>query len=175
MRARSHPEIVDLPAEEEEVTIERRVRLPAADRAPLVARETTRMAKIDARLLAIARGEVEPDQVSPLLILDDPFGGLIPVLEREEPEENLDDWLLFDDSEPVAMLDPPIANSAVPRLCMRATELVALPLDHRSGFLLSHIDGKRTVEEIIDVSHLSPEDTLEVIGGLVALRAIAID
>lgn len=173
MAGRSHPEIVDL-TREEEITIERRVRLPEADRKPLLARETTRMAKVDSRLLAIARGELEPEEVSTLLILDDPFGGLIPVCEREEAEENLDDWLMFDDSE-LEVVGSPIARSAVPRLCMRATELVALPLDHRSGFLLSHIDGQRTVEEIIDVSHLSPDDTLEVIGALVALRAIAID
>lgn len=171
MAARAHPEIVDI-AKDEEVT---RIRVSDADRKPLPVRETTRMAKVDARLLAMARGEIEPDDVSALLILDDPFGGLIPV--HDDEEENLDDWLVFDDaeSEPFARLEPPLARSAVPRMCMAAAELVALPLDHRSGFLLSHIDGQRSVEEIIDVSHLSADDTLEVLSALVALRAIAID
>ena len=177
MAGRSHPEVVALPLDEE-ITIERRVRIPEASlRAAVAVHATTRMEKVDARLLAIARGDLDPEEVPPLLILDDPFGGLIPVYEPAETAENLDGWLLFNGSEPepLAVLDLRIPYGAVPRLHMRAAELVALPLDHRSGFLLSHIDGQRSVEEIVDVSHLGPDDTLEVLAALVALRAIAID
>jgi hypothetical protein len=149
---------------DDEITIERRVRVREPESEELYTRETTRMVKVDSRLIAIARGELDPEPVVELFVVDDPFGGLIPVYD-EEPEEVLDEWLL---------LEPSIPHDSVPRLCMRPSELVALPLDHRSGFLLSHIDGQRTVEELIDVSQLSSEDTIEVLAALIELGAITI-
>jgi hypothetical protein len=150
---------------DDEITTRRCLRQPGPESEELASRQTTKIGKVDARLIAIARGEIEPDSGVDLFVIDDPFGGLIPVYD-DEPSECLDDWLL---------LEPAIPHTAVPRLCMQAAELVALPLDHRTGFLLSHIDGQRTVEEVIDVSHLRPDDTIEVLAALVDLGAIAID
>jgi len=163
-------------ASDDEITIERRVRVPDVERE-LQLRPTTKMGAVDARLLAIARGDVDPEPVCELFVVDDPFGGLIPVDDEDELLQLDDDWLLADvDSDPQDFTVPQhIPRNATPRLCMRAAEIVALPLDHRSGFLLSHIDGKRTVEEVIDVSHLSPDDTVEVIASLIRLGAITID
>ncbi len=168
---------------DDEITIERKVKV--VERELQFVRPTTKMGAVDARLIAIARGEIEPEVDCDLFLMDDPFGGLIPVEDDEEPQAMTDfddQWVL---EEVDAELDDPASDfvvppqvipmSAIPRLCMRASELVALPLDHRSGFLLSHIDGKRTVENVVDVSHLSPVDTLEAIGSLIALGAITID
>ncbi len=177
MAARVLSETVDR-TKDDEITIERRVKVRdvAEDDS---ARVTTKMSKVDSRLIAIARGEVEPEDVFGLFVMDDPFGGLIPVLDDEAPLEVLDEWVLYEVAEPEPLssadIEMAIAMSAVPRLCMDTAQLVALPLDHRTGFLLSHIDGQRTVDEVIDVSHLSPADTLEVLAGLVELGVIAID
>ncbi|HSO35591.1 MAG TPA: hypothetical protein VLT33_23845 [Labilithrix sp.] len=164
-------------ANDDEITIERRVKVTDVDRE-LHQRKTTKMGAVDARLLAIARGDIEPEQACELFVIDDPFGGLIPVNDDDELLQLDDDWLLeevdFEETTDFSSAQQ-ISRSATPRLCMRAAEIVALPLDHRSGFLLSHIDGKRTVEEVIDVSHLSPPDTLEVIASLIMLGAITID
>ena len=171
---------------DDEITIERKVKF--VEREQLYVRETTKMGAVDARLIAIARGEVDPEVDCDLFVMDDPFGGLILVDDEEPLNQELaaidDEWLLEDvdaepdsDDQPADFVVPPrvIPMTATPRLCMRAADLVALPLDHRSGFLLSHIDGKRTIEEVIDVSHLSPIDTLEVIGSLIALGAITVE
>ncbi len=165
---------------DDEITIERKVKV--VEREQLYLRKTTEMGAVDARLIAIARGEIDPEVDCELFVMDDPFGGLILVDDEEPVTHELaeidDEWLLEDvDDQPGDFVVPPqaIPMTATPRLCMRAAELVALPLDHRSGFLLSHIDGKRSIEEVIDVSHLSPKDTLEVIGALIALGAITVD
>jgi len=192
MSARSA--ITEIPSEcsgDDEITIVRKAAV--VEREQLFVRQTTKIGVVDARLLAIARGEVDPDVNCDLIVMDDPFGGLILVEEGEEEEPGFqgfieidDGWVLEavddddddDDDTPddaVAPLPPVILVSATPRLCMEASELVALPLDHRSGFLLSHIDGKRTVEEVIDVSQFSANDTIEALGALIALGAIRID
>jgi hypothetical protein len=143
----------DMPEEiTEEWTVKRRI----IDREALAAHPTRRMPKIDDELLAMARGEVDPAQdmldaasVSASADDDDPWGGLIPV---------------FD-----------VTLASVPRLVMTHTQLVALPIDHRAGFLLSHIDGIRTVEELVDICHLSAEDAMQVVDALLALGAIDIE
>ncbi len=59
-----------LPREEanDEITIERRSKMP---RPPVSQAITRRVPVVDSWLIAVARGEVDPDE--------DPFGGLIPV------------------------------------------------------------------------------------------------
>lgn len=172
MAARALTKPTEVAQNDDEITIERRVRVPATASAAIDEHKiTTRMGAVDERLLAIARGDLEPGDKFNLLIIDDPFGGLIPIY--DEPEEVLDDWLLDEpQASPAARAIP---HAGVPRICMRGAQIMALPLDHRSGFLLSHIDGRRTVEEVMDISHLNPVDTLEVVAALVAMGAIAID
>lgn len=141
---------------DDEITIERRVRIPSDGAI------TTRMTKIDERLLAIARGELDPD---------DPFGGLIPIYENEaDGAEEIDaDWLVLA-SEP-----PPRGEEAerdtlfgdiVPRVRMRMDELLGLPLDGRAALFLSQIDGRRTLEDVIDACGLDELSGLEVIDDL---------
>ena len=51
----------------------------------------------------------------------------------------------------------------VPRIAMEARQITQLRLDHRSGFLLSMIDGRITVEELLDVSSMGRLETLRLI------------
>jgi len=80
--AHKMPSTVPAPANDEddanEITIERRIS---------ATRRTTRLTKVDERLLAIARGELDPD---------DPFGGLIPIYDEEPTEEVDESWLMLD-------------------------------------------------------------------------------
>jgi hypothetical protein len=61
----------------------------------------------------------------------------------------------------------------VPRVqeAMRATVL-SLPLDSRAAFLVSQMDGKTTLQEIIDLSPLTREDTITIVGELRQLGLI---
>jgi hypothetical protein len=229
------------PEKDEEITIERRSRAPApvSAKAPFSARLTRKMVAIDQRLLAIARGESDPETkssarpaaatlpapprhaacveaeaaeavaaeataaataaaVTPDPVIHapapagtfadyDPFGGLIPVEDEAVVVEDFDeDWGFTDDSSQASAQPSHVPSqvSAAPReplawgakltLCLRPQELIALPIDPRSGFLLSHIDGHRTVEEVIDACNLSTADALHVIDQLLRLGAIKV-
>ena len=164
---------------DDDITIERRVRIPGPTSELISSRLTTKMTQIDARLIAIAKGEVEPDERDmkehDLVALDDPFGGLIPVDDDGEALEAIDGEWLVDEYTLTPVVAHAIRRIAVPRLCMAPASLVALPLDHRSGFVLSHIDGARSVEELIDIANLSADDTLEALAALANLGAITVD
>jgi hypothetical protein len=51
---------------------------------------------------------------------------------------------------------------AVPRVVMTPEEVRGAALDHRSGFLLSLIDGSMTIEEVLDVSSMPELDALRI-------------
>ena len=59
------------------------------------------------------------------------------------------------------------AGDHVPRLAMQRSALTGLALDHRTGFLLSCVDGVSTLEEIIDVSAMPRLDAVRMIYELV--------
>jgi hypothetical protein len=248
------------PEKDDEITVERRSRAPAphSAKAPFSARLTRKMVAIDQRLLAIARGESDPEAMNsappaPVTLpapprhaayveaeaaeavaaeaeaaddaaaeVDassgspapvgtfadyDPFGGLIPVEDEAVIVEDFDEeWGFADDSEQASAhvsaasstqassaqassahgssAHVPSLVSAAPReplawgakliVCLRSRDLIALPIDPRSGFLLSHIDGHRTVEEVIDACNLSTADALHVIDQLLRLGAIKV-
>jgi len=60
----------------------------------------------------------------------------------------------------------------IPRIALPAEELRWLTLDHRSGFLLSCIDGTSTIEDILDVSGMPPLDTLRILYTLMQQQII---
>jgi len=63
--------------DDDEQTIERAPQFPGREAPPQApTRPTLRVPYVDERLLAIARGEMDPDEAP---FPDDPFGGLIPV------------------------------------------------------------------------------------------------
>jgi hypothetical protein len=51
----------------------------------------------------------------------------------------------------------------VPRVVLAADQIRWLTLDHRSGFLLSCVDGISSVEEILDVSGMQGLDALRIL------------
>jgi serine/threonine-protein kinase len=51
----------------------------------------------------------------------------------------------------------------VPRIAMDPREVTRLALDHRTGFLLSLVDGRITIEELTDVSGMPRVETLRIV------------
>ena len=62
----------------------------------------------------------------------------------------------------------------VPVVAIPAEQLRWLTLDHRSGFLLSHVDGVSTLEEILDVSGMNPLEAMRIIYDLLQQKVIAL-
>lgn len=56
-----------------------------------------------------------------------------------------------------------------------APDLARVGLDHRGGFLLTFIDGRSTVEDIIDGSGLPVADATAILQELLARGAIALE
>jgi hypothetical protein len=83
----------------------------------------------------------------------DPFGCLVPVMTEPPP----------------AMRGP-----RVPRVLLSRAEIAELPIDPRSAFVLCHIDGRQTLEEILDVCAMPESDALELLGRLQTMGVIAI-
>ena len=68
----------------------------------------------------------------------------------------------------------PMVMMAVPSIAMSRGELARLTLDHRAGFILSHVDGVSDVETILDVSAMPAEEALRILGELVARRIVTL-
>jgi hypothetical protein len=62
----------------------------------------------------------------------------------------------------------------VPVVAIPAEQLRWLTLDHRSGFLLSHVDGVSTLEEILDISGMNPLEAMRIIYDLLQQKVIAL-
>lgn len=97
------------PADDEEITIKRAVRLPAEARRQDGC-ETIRI-PIDAELLALARGDEPPPTAPPP---DDPFGGLIPVEDDEPAPDDPFGGLIPVEDEPEVDIDRLFDELALP-------------------------------------------------------------
>lgn len=64
--------------------------------------------------------------------------------------------------------------SGIPKLAIPVVELQWLSLDHRTGFLLSCVDGQSTIEEILDVSGMPTLDALRILFTLLQQQVIEI-
>ena len=150
---------------DDEITIECRVTVPAPAEPGPSRKTTTRLTKVDARLLAMARGEVEPD---------DPFGGLIPIYENDDEEAlQVDEaWLMLEPEPGSSDADEFLLGRTIPAVRMRASELFGLSLEQRSTCFLSQIDGRRSVEELVDICGLDELSGLEIVDELLRLGAI---
>ena len=67
------------------------------------------------------------------------------------------------------------ALDGIPRLAVSQSELMAMPLDHRAGFIMSLVDGTYTVEMILDVCPLPRERALAILGELADRGVIDVD
>jgi hypothetical protein len=76
----------------------------------------------------------------------------------------------------LALYSSKIGNlAAVPVPAMSETELRWLGLDHRSGFLLSRVDGMATVEEVLDVCGMPRLEALKTLVDLLDRGAIRVE
>jgi hypothetical protein len=64
--------------------------------------------------------------------------------------------------------------SRIPKLAVGAQDLKLLVLDHREGFLVSRVDGKSTIETILDVCAMSADEALELLESLVERGVLVI-
>jgi hypothetical protein len=60
----------------------------------------------------------------------------------------------------------------VPHVVKTAEEIAALPIDHRAMFMLQHIDGHATMEEIFDVCAMPENDAVMLLRDLVELGVV---
>jgi hypothetical protein len=65
------------------------------------------------------------------------------------------------------------ALDRVPFVAVPLEQLRWLSIDHRAGFILSHVDGVSTLEQILDVSGMPLLDTLRILYELVQHRVIS--
>ncbi len=72
---------------------------------------------------------------------------------------------------PLALL---MSRRGIPRLLKPAAEIAHLPIDHRAGFLLAHVDGRQSMEEILDVCAMPEAEALAHLERLLALGVIEI-
>jgi hypothetical protein len=63
----------------------------------------------------------------------------------------------------------------IPHVIMDSDEIRWLALDHRAGFLLSCIDGRMSIEEVLDVSGMPALDALRILCDLRDQSVIALD
>ena len=66
------------------------------------------------------------------------------------------------------------ALDRVPFVAVPREQLRWLSIDHRSGFVLSHVDGVSSLEQILDVSGMPSLDALRILYELVQQRVIGI-
>ena len=81
----------------------------------------------------------------------------------------------FLDDEPedgVPTPRPKLPLSCVPRRVIDERTLLSLPLDHRAGFVLAHVDGATDIRTMIDVCGLPQDELVALIEQLLALRVI---
>jgi len=90
-------------------------------------------------------------------------------LEAERYAQSCRDVLLQMYSERVGSLEK------VPSVAIPSDQIRWLSLDHRSGFMLSLMDGKSTLEEILDISGMPRLDALRIVHTLLEQRVISVD
>lgn len=68
-----------------------------------------------------------------------------------------------------------LLRRTVPRVIRSRSEVAAAPINHREGFVLSLIDGKTSVQALIDVGGMPDEDALAILQRLRRLGIITLD
>lgn len=159
---------------DDEITVERRVKVVAETEAPLWTRQTREMKRMDSRLLAIARGELDPEEA-------DPFGGLIPIYDEEVVVPVSGEWLIIDpDVEPGVSVRSEreheeamsVLSHVRPVLRLRPDEVMGLPVNERTAQFASQIDGRRSLAELADLCQMDELETLEIVDELLRMGAI---
>lgn len=109
--------------------------------------------------------------------ISDPFGGLILVEEEDDvPAPPHDDGgtAIVSAGAMIPALAKMTSHTGVPEIVKSPAEIATLPIDHRAGFLLAHIDGMQSMEEILDVCAMPENEALELIELLRSMGVIEI-
>lgn len=61
---------------------------------------------------------------------------------------------------------------AVPKVLVPPDQIIWLDLDHRSGFVLSQVDGLSSYQELIEITGMGRLESLEILAKLVRDKAI---
>jgi len=113
----------------------------------------------------------EPDPFDGLIpVDDDPFGGLIPIDDDESQEHTA----IVEASASGSRLAR-ITSCQVPRMLVGPREIAKLPMDPRAAFILGHIDGIQSMEEILDVCAMPESEAIELIERLHRMGVISLD
>lgn len=115
--------------------------------------------------------ELCAERPTPILPIDGSIEPLI--LEKIEPYIGLPP--ILSDPGPPLSRTPTLApkNPKGPlRIVMSPTQIRSLPLDNRSGFLLSMVPNAHTVDELLDISGMSRLEAMKVICELLELGVI---
>lgn len=78
------------------------------------------------------------------------------------------------DEDAAATPRPRVVLAHIPRVVMHASEIVELPLRARAGFILGHIDGKTTVQTLVDISAMEMDEVLRVLDELLLFGVISV-
>jgi hypothetical protein len=107
------------------------------------------------------------------IAIDDPFGGLIPMdVELEEEAAPLSKASATPTNPPPGAQLTLTERQSIPRRLTALADLSKLKIDHRAGFLLAHVDGMQTLEEILDVCAMPAAEALSLFANLKALGVI---
>jgi hypothetical protein len=77
-----------------------------------------------------------------------------------------------------AVIGPPhsqdMSLASVPVVVVPIDQVAKLPLDARQGFVLSLIDGKCTLEEVIDMCAFERIETIEIVAAFIQTGVVAL-
>lgn len=130
---------------------------------------------------ALALASEVASEMDAMLSEDDPYGGLIPVVdddpfdgfERAGEEGSEEHTAIVEASADSSRLAA-MTSCLVPRLLVGPKEIAQLPMDPRAAFILGHIDGIQSMEEILDICAMPEADALELVERLRAMGVIAL-
>lgn len=134
---------------------------------------------------ALALASEVASEMDAMLSEDDPYGGLIPVdddapfdgFERageEGSDEGSEEHTAIVEASADSSRLAAMTSRLVPRLLVGPKEIAKLPMDPRAAFILGHIDGIQSMEEILDICAMPEADALELVERLRAMGVIAL-
>jgi hypothetical protein len=75
---------------------------------------------------------------------------------------------------PIGEVHTQVPLDAIPRLAVTAEGLRRLTLDARAAYLLSLVDGRCSVETVLDVCDMAREEAMGILASLLQLGAITL-
>jgi hypothetical protein len=69
----------------------------------------------------------------------------------------------------------PEVLASVPRIAVSREKLLTLPLNHRTGFIVSFVDGSYTIEMILDACAMGRDEAFGILCDLIARGIIVIE